>query len=459
VSFFLTLMETKEAQAKFFGQLSLADEQGYVENVRFSQKVEDDFVSQWIPTLTLLHKSAWEAAPDFTARLSVAGEYFSQHPELNNFGDNIRLNTTYLYPYSPRLNFTVSESLERQGASRTGGMQGSGGGGLGGQGGLGGLNGISGGGGGSGFAMPGGSACRRTISLSRESGFGSTNNGLVIEGQRLENQSGVGADFRYSPNLTLRGRYCWEYLDFIDTGGNEFAHSMGVEGNYQLGERHTVHARYTLSMIRSRDGQRNFVHDFDIGDNFLNNHEIHLTPTLIFSFSTGIALLTKSTGGGQDSHDGKFRVENKLDAHLTKIWEAAAATLGVRRGLTSSLGVAGPSFTTSFFSHVQFRLTRRLAGVLGAEYDSFDTGDETFDTLQTFLSFQYQVTSWLSAYLNYSYRMLDGGSGTTNSTSLSPGVTSGNSVFLGFSFTMDIWPDIGFAREMRGSFSNPTFVP
>jgi hypothetical protein len=135
--------------------------------------------------------------------------------------------------------------------------------------------------------------------------------------------------------------------------------------------------------------------------------------------------------------------------HLTKLCEASAFTLGVRRGLTGSLGVAGPSFTTSFFGHFSARLTQRLSTTLGAEYDSYDTGNGTFDTVQTFITFQYPVTSWLSAYLSYNYRMSNGGSAVTSNSNaiLSPGVTSSNSVFLGFSVAADIWPNLGLPRE------------
>jgi hypothetical protein len=155
----------------------------------------------------------------------------------------------------------------------------------------------------------------------------------------LQNQIGSGVDFQYSPTLTLRGNYCWEYLDFVDAGGNETAHSFSIEGIYQLWKQHGLRVRYTLSVLRSRDGQQNLVHDFDFGDSFLSEREIHLTPTLTLSVATGIALLTNNAGNqqveGSQSNGSKFRVDNKLDVHLTKLWEAAAFTLGVRRGLTA----------------------------------------------------------------------------------------------------------------------------
>ena len=120
----------QNAEANWLGRVSLTTMEGYANNILFSDKNEKDFVSSFIPTMTLIHESPWQTVPDFTAHLSVAGEYFAQHPALNNFGDEIRLDTAYLYPYSPRLNFTVMESLERLGASRTGNAQGTGGGGV-----------------------------------------------------------------------------------------------------------------------------------------------------------------------------------------------------------------------------------------------------------------------------------------------------------------------------------------
>ena len=139
----------RNGEANWLGRVSLTTMEGYADNIFFSDKNEKDFVSSFIPTMTLVHESLWQTTPDFVARLSVAGEYFAQHPALNNFGDNIRLNSAYLYPYSPRLKFTVTEFLERLGASRTGNAQGiERGGVIGGSSGLGGLSGSGGVGGG-----------------------------------------------------------------------------------------------------------------------------------------------------------------------------------------------------------------------------------------------------------------------------------------------------------------------
>jgi hypothetical protein len=45
--------------------------------------------------------------------------------------------------------------------------------------------------------------------------------------------------------------------------------------------------------------------------------------------------------------------------------------------------------------------------------------------------------------------MSNGGSAVTSNSDaiLSPGVTSSNSVFLGFSVAADIWPNLGLPRE------------
>jgi len=310
--------------------------------------------------------------------------------------------------------------------------------------------------------MSGSTTCGESGPVSRGSNSASSSlsgGDLLARGELLENQIGVNGNFRSTSKLTFRGGYCWGYTAFIGEGGQETAHSINVEASYLWSPQNRLHARYTTSLIHSRDGQDNIVHDFDLGDDFLKLHQIYLTPTLMASASTGIAVLTGNGTGNGNSGSGKIRLENKLDADITKIWETASFSAGVRRGLTSSFGVSGPSYTTNFFGHFTVNLTQRLSGRAGAEYSLYDTGDTKFRTLQTFVGLQYPLTNGMSVGLGYSYNQLDPGAGAASNSVLAQGPTSSNTAFVFFSMAFDIWPNVGLMSGIGSPLAGAGLVP
>jgi hypothetical protein len=236
---------------------------------------------------------------------------------------------------------------------------------------------------------------------------------------------------------------------FLGSGGRETAHSFNIEGNYRFRRQHNFRVRYRISLLQLRDGTDDIIHDFDIGDDFISQREIRLTPTLTLRASTGISLASGNSG------ENKFRLENRLNVELIRVWRTAQLTMGVNRGLTGSYGVSGPSFTTRFFSRFSIQVSQRLAGFAGAEYSLFDAEDADFKTLQAFLGLQYWFTSWLSANLAYSYWWTGSQSGSLAQESLGSGDTDSHSVFLFFAVHFDIWPNFGLARDGAGSFSSP----
>lgn len=306
----------------------------------------------------------------------------------------------------------------------------------------------SGGGGGS-------QVCRRSGSADRSNSSARSTRDLVVGGEQIDNRVGAQAEFRYSPALTLGGGYCWEYLAFLDAGGKETAHSTSAEVAYQWGQQHSLRARYTFSILRSRDGQESLIHDIDFGDTFLSQQTIQLTPTLTLSLAAGVALETGGSGSG-GGKGNSVSIENTFDVELTKIWRSASITSGVRRGFTNSLGFSGPSLTTSFFSHLETTLTRRLNGAIGVDYSLYDAEGGEYDTLQAFAALQYQATSWLSVSLVHSYRRLNPSSGGSQGSLFARDVISGHNVFLGFSLALDLWPSPGLARDNLGFPAQPS---
>lgn len=462
------VLSVPPAHANVVSRFSLATGEVYSDNIFFSQNKESDFVTLLAPTLSLAYKPSGYPEPTFNLSLSSPVEIFARHSELNNIGDNIGLNASYIYHYSPRLDLTFTERLLRRGESRTGGFDDTGeGGGIGGLGGLGGgrggsslgsLGGLSGGGFGSFGGFGGDGSCGESGSSRARGGTALESGDLVTRGERLENQIAGNVNFQYSPNLSFGGGYCWDANWFFDEGGKEIEHAFNVEGSYQLWNQHTLRIRYTVSLFRSRDGQDEIVHDFDIGDEFLGGflekalplqREIALTPTLRVRASTGIAVRTPASG------DGQFGLEHKLNLELIKVWRTAELVLGARRDLTGSFGVSGPSFTTEFFSRFTFQLSRRLAVSSGAELALFDAEDANFSTFQAFVGLQYWLTNWLSTNITYSYNWTDSESGSAAREVLGRGKIDSNTVFLFFAVHFDVWPRFGLAKEGLGSPLGP----
>ncbi len=480
--FCVPLVMTSQAQANWASRFSIASGEVYSDNIFFSRNKENDFVTLLAPTLSLAYKPSNYPEPTFNVSLSSPVELFARHGELNNIGDNVGLNANYLYLYSPRLEFTFTDRLQRRGASRTGGLGNQDGGGIG-------LGGLGGGGRGStggglegmvglgdfgsfsGLSVRGENSCRR-ISASGRSGSVSQGSGdLVARGERLENQVGSRGGLGGGAGVALRGGYCWESIWFLGGGGKETSHSFSVGGEYKLWRQHTLRVRYTISLLQSRNGQDDLVHDFDLGNDFLGGlleeiipmqKEIHLTPTLSVRASSGVAIRTPRGGnnsnsgsGGSSSGGSKFGLEHKLDPEITKKWRAANLTLGVKRHFTGSFGVSGPSFTTEFFTRFSWQLSRRFTVSTGAEFALFDADHADFTTFQALLGLQYWLTDWLSTNLAYSYSWAESQNGTLATDALGRGKIASNTVFLSFSMHFDVWPHFGLAKEGSGSLMGP----
>src|SRR5262245_5530214 len=102
LSLFLVLCEllvstfgVRESEAHFLGRLSISGAEEYTDNLFFSQKKEKDFITTIAPTLSVAYKPLGQPVPNFMARLSVPAQFFAQHSDLNNFGDNLRFDANY----------------------------------------------------------------------------------------------------------------------------------------------------------------------------------------------------------------------------------------------------------------------------------------------------------------------------------------------------------------------------
>jgi hypothetical protein len=441
-----------KAEARFASRFSLAVGEEYSDNIFFSEKKTHDFITVLNPTLSFIYQPTFRPNSQLTFDLSVPAEFFVRHSGESNFGDRLSLQANYLYQYSSRLNFTARECLSRRGETRTGGFDDLRGGGQGfgnssGTGGLSGsttFGGFSSNGGCGGFGNSGGLG-----RVGGEAGLGDSD--LVTRGEVLSNTFDIRSRFSYSPIWSFDGSYRSRYMAFFDEGGREISHKFEIGTSYHRWQQHNLRARYSIEILKSRDGKTDILHDIDAGDDFFSNRQIQLTPTLSILASTGLGLQTG---------DSDFRLRHTLDVALVKIWRLAQFVVGVKRGLTGSQGVSGPSFTTDFFTGFQIQLTRRLVGMAGAELSLYDTDNQDYETFQALAGFQYWLASWVAVNLAYNFQRFDPErqNGDTSSI-LSQGIVDSNSVFLSLVAYFDLWPNLGLAHGAAASHMLPTFSP
>lgn len=438
------------AEARFASQFSLSAGEEYTDNVFFSEHKQSDFITEITPTLGLIYQPSSTSASKFTVDINAPAEIFARHSELNNIGDRLSLRTRFDYPYSRRLSFAFTDCLGRLGQARNGGSgdarRGDGFGGGGGSGSLSGLGGVtgqgqSGGCGGSGGFGGAGSGGSQSL----------TNEGqLVTSGEVLENSFDASGTFLATPTLRLRGAYRWRYIAFFGEGGTETSQGGEFEASYSKWQQHNLRARFRIEFLKSRNGESNTIYDIDVGDDFFSTRKIQITPTLTLSVATGISLA---------SGDSNFRLDHKLDAHLIKLWRTAEFEVGVRRGLTGSFGVGGPSYTTSFFSYFTVLLTRRLSAFASVDYSMFNTDQQNFNIFIAGAGIQYNIFYWLSANLVYTYSRGNPQGSSANSTSSLQGNTDSNAVFIFLSAAFDLWPQLGFGRGRGGIQALPAAFP
>jgi hypothetical protein len=403
--------------AAFASQFSLSVGEHYSDNIFFSKDKEHDFVSVVTPTLTLLYAPPGQVAPTLNLDMSASGEIYARHSDLNNFGDNININGGYTYQYSPRLNFYLSDSFQRQGPTRLGGL------------------------GGSQFPT-GPTSPPPTGGVSSPQNI----NDLIAAGDQISNYVSFQGSYLYRPDISFTAGYTNGFTKFIDAGGTDVFHTINTRAIYNWQRDHNLHAGYSISISNSRNGENGVIHNFDVGDDYFTNYNFQLTPTLSLAASSGISFNTSGDGP---------RVANNTSVTITKLWETAELNGGLRKGLTPSSGVAGISDTTSFFTNFNLRLSEKLSTNANANFSFFDTEDVKFKTFQAGLGLQYLFTSWLSSGINYYFNWRDGGAGSNSTDLLQKGVVKSNNVFVSVTMRFDVWPNTGLAR----SISTPTLTP
>jgi hypothetical protein len=419
IVFFLAVLSPSSLWAAFASQFSLSIGEQYNDNIFFAKKKEHDFITIITPTLHLYYAPTGQAAPTLNLDISPSGQIYARHSELNSFGENASVNGGYTYQYSPRLTFNLSDTFQRQGQTRTPGVSDT-------------------------FQVP----VTPTTGPPGLPGPGQNLNDFISRGDQLNNNFAFQGNFLYRPDLAISGGYTNTYTKFIDQGGSDLFHTFGIRGIYNWRQDHNLHAGYSVSFTKPRNGDSGVIHNFDFGDDYFTGqaYTIQLTPTLSLSASTGLSINTSTSGP---------TVANNSTITITKLWETASLTGGLRKGLTPSFGVSGVSDTTSLFTNFSIQLAERLSGNATVDYSFYDTDDVNFKTFQASAGLQYVFTTWLSSNLFYTYRSINSGAGASKTDLLTRGNVNGNSVFLSVTARFDLWPNIGLARNLSSSSLSP----
>jgi hypothetical protein len=408
--------------------LSIGVGEEYNDNIFFTNqgkdKNETDFITHIVPTFTFMYAPLGAIAPTLNGSLSVGGEIFARHSDQSNFGKNIIGNIGYTYRPTPRLGFHIADNVNRQGSTRTIGLEA--------------------------FAPPPVLPITPTqvapagafVALPAYQDVG----GLVTSGTNLTNYLLLDATYLWAPTFTLSGSYANSYTN--SAGDAEVTNTVGFRGNYNFRRDHNLHAGYSITIVSSNTSSGNksgnsekrthIIHNIDIGDDYFSAFKVQIDPTWTISASGGIGINTSGGGPGVGANG---------NITMIKVWERAIANLALRRGFTGSFGLSsGPSLTTTVSGGFGFRVTEDLTALLGAEYSLFNTKDVDFKIFRAAAGAQYWVTRWLSSNLWYAYRFRDAGSGAGDTNIGASGRATGNAVVLTASIHFDTYPNLRLSR-------------
>jgi hypothetical protein len=424
-AWFVLLVPPSTVWGAFASQFSLSVGEQYNDNIFFQRKKESDFVTIITPTLHLYYAPTGQAAPTLNLNISPSGQIYARHSELNGFGfnDNASVNGGYTYHYSPRLTFSLSDTFQRQGQSRT-------------------PSGLDA------FQFPQTPTAPPPVGAPIPGVPGQNLKDFVSRGDQMNNNFTFQGNFLFRPDMSFSGGYSNNFTKFIQAGGTDWSQTFSIRGIYNWKQEHNLHAGYSITSNNARNGDSGLIHNFDFGDDYFTSqvYKVELTPTLTLSASTGLGINTSKSGP---------RIANNSTVTITKLWETAAFSAGLRKGLTPSFGISGVSDTTTLFAGFNIQLAERVSGSAAVDYSLYDTDDVNFKTFQASAGLQYVITTWLSSGLSYVYRNIYSGVGARNTDLLSRGTVSGSSLFLSLTARFDLWPNTGLARGLSSTALSP----
>jgi hypothetical protein len=273
-----------------------------------------------------------------------------------------------------------------------------------------------------------------------QTGGGFTNVEVFLPGgSAFTNRLNLGAVYLLTQRWSAGVGYANHIHDFADPDELDVGHSVSGHTAYQWSPTLSVNARYSYSGFLFTAEQDANVHNVSLGANY------QPSATTFLSGSGGV-FHSMPRGGGQ-GNNVTDRTGFSGGLHGSKIFERSSASIAVRQGLRPSGGVNGLALSQQAFANYTRALTETLSGSLGASFGNFDTDRSSFRVLDVNAGLGFPI--WrdffgqeLFGALTYRYRWRQSDDTFENlegEETLSEGVVDGNSVSIRVGVAFPLW--------------------
>jgi hypothetical protein len=252
---------------------------------------------------------------------------------------------------------------------------------------------------------------------------------ILRQGESLSNSAGLDLSYRLRPQWTAVTRY-WNHLEnFSEPSSRDLINTCSVRLRHDWSP--------TLSLEHGYEYTR---FDFRHNGADVETHtpftgiKARLTPKWTAEGSIGPSLtrrLGKHTGGALGNTEPTYRLT------LARMDQRSVVLISGSRQITASAGIAGASLTHGASLFYDRRLLEHLSASLHAAWVDFNTDAADFSALTTGAAVEWEITKYLSAVLDYSYRRRESDRGVSNR--LEAGTVDGNIISVSVRFAPPIW--------------------
>lgn len=370
----------------------IAVSEQYNDNIFFNSSHTEDYITSISPGLGLQYQQ-----PQLVLTVSggTSAQVYARQTSQNNIAgaQNGALGATY--QASSRLSLSVSDSVTRVSQTRTG-------------------------------AQPTGPVT--TPPPVEQPGPDTGVSTLLPRGDALTNSFAGGAVYQLAPGWTGNAIYSNSLSNFTNPGGQNVTHQIFGGLIYAWSPTVSLNGFFSYSRLILSQAEDTETYNPTAGISYA------YSPTFFLSASAGVYVNRPLQGSGNSISTG---VGPTFNLAATKTFEHAALNLTASQGITTSAGVAGASLTRAVFLTYTRTLAENLSGSIATSYTDFDTATTNFQVYQVSAALNYPVWQYISAGLNYSYRLSD--SNQTVPGRINSGTVDGNIVQLYISASYPVW--------------------
>jgi predicted porin len=320
--------------------------ENYTDNVfGTAHNRESDFITQITPGIGLSY-----ATPTLklSASYSVTGELYADHSDLDNFGDNQNGALALEYQPEERLRLRLAGYYARTNNPTT-------------------------------FTLPA-AAPAGTVVVP------------TVETARLQTEQftlSAGGDYRFTPRLSGRAGYVFEYLQQEGTD-NSLSNTGTLGADYQLTQQDAGFTTVSVSAFDSTDSATS-------------------VSLLLGWRRQWSADLTTSVAAGPRVTDGTWAGAAQASATYQAAREWSATLLyslgtGLAAGTTGAQNVSSLSATVAYQPTRELRFSASGGWTRTSPLDG-GPGEQTTDAFFASVSASYQLTTWLTLSLTYQYSL------------------------------------------------------